>query len=110
MLKEFDELVKQRRELKEWWMLGSKLAGYDKEFHKLRVDIGVPSMVAFCGQASAGAKNYHDAPKFFLQAIRIEMEKQSRQMVKEAYDREFERLSLEIENLKSEVLKQLSNE
>jgi len=107
MLEDFDKLVRQRSELMNWWKLGQTIAKYDGKYHTLRVDLQNPSLVAFCGQQYAGAKNYHDAPPFLFTAIRLECDKQINQIVKKAYENEVARLSAEIENMKAEVVEQL---
>jgi len=49
MLQKFDELVKKRKELQEWWKLKTTLAAYSRKNYTLRVDTEKPSMIAFCG-------------------------------------------------------------
>jgi hypothetical protein len=107
MLEDFDKLVRQRSELMDWWKLGQTIAKYDGKYHVLRVDLQNPSLVAFCGQQYAGAKNYHDAPKSFFTAIRLECDKQINQIVKKAYENEIAILNAAIEKMKTEVLEQL---
>ena len=109
MLREFDELVRQRRELKQWWELGSTQAEYDRRLHLLRVDAQKPSMVAFCGQQYAGAKNYHDAPAFFVEAVRKEMQEEAKRLVGLAYQKELARLDAAIEKHRAAVLEQLAS-
>lgn len=107
MLSEFDELVKQRKELQAWWSLRETVAKYDSKLHSLRVDFACPTMVAFCGQQYAGAKNYHDAPSFFRNAIRRAAESHAHDLAKEAYQAEMERLNAEIRKCREDVLNQL---
>lgn len=108
MLQTFDELVARRTALQNWWRLGSTKAKYDNARHVLRVDFQNPTMVAFCGQEYAGAKNYHDAPKFVAELIRKEADRQSFAIAKAAYDREIARLNEEIKKHCNAVLEQLS--
>ena len=107
MLKQFDELVKQRDQLKRWWAMKNEIARYDKTTHTLRVDVVKPSMVAFCGQQYAGAKNYHDAPTFFVEAIRKQFSEHSRELTAKAYEAEMSRLDELIESQRESVLAEL---
>jgi len=108
MLQEFDLLVRQRKALKEWWNLGVNVATYRNRYHTLRVDVQKPEMVAFCGQQYAGAQNYHDAPPFFVEAIRQEIAEQSPRIVEQTYEKELARLDAEIEKHRAAVLQQLA--
>lgn len=110
MLTEFDSLVKQRQQLKSWWSLGSTIAQYDRKCHSLRVDVMKPTMVAYCGQAYAGAKNYHDAPDFFFEAINKEIQSRIKEITKDAYEKEIARLDGLIEKHRASVLSELSKE
>ena len=107
MLSEFDRLVKQRQELKAWWSLSSTIAQYDNKFHSLRVDVQVPSLITFCGQQYAGARNYHDAPKFFEKAVVAEMGEHAKEIVRAAYLKEIARLDNLIDSHREAVLKEL---
>lgn len=109
MLSEFDQLVNQRKQLKQWWELGGTEAAYDRKFHSLRVDVQKPSMVAFCGQQYAGAKNYHDAPTFFVESVRKEMQEEAKRLVGLAYQKELARLDAAIEKHRAAVLEQLAS-
>ena len=108
MLTEFDAAVKQRLELQMWWKLGSTVAAYDDRVHKLHIHVLKPTMVAFCGQQYAGAENYHEAPEFFAEALRDEIERRARQIAKEVYEAEIARLTTLIDSQRAEVLKQFS--
>lgn len=108
MLGEFDKLVSQRSALKSWWQLGQTICGWGGVNHVLRVDVLKPEMVAYCGQAYAGAKNYHDAPAFFAEAVRNEMVAQSKAIVTETYEKEIERLDGLIEQHRAAVLSELA--
>lgn len=108
MLKEFDELVRQRKELVEWWKLATTVAEYDRAFYVLRVDVAKPSMVAFCGQQTAGGQNYHDAPSFFLDVVKREIECARVLIVKQAYEKELARLTSEITKLKERIQDELN--
>lgn len=107
MLNKFDELVKAKQELQAWWKLGETVAQYNNGLHELRVDFPRPTMVSFCGQQYAGAKNYHDAPSFFRNAIQRAAQKHARDLAKEAYDDEIERLNAGIRKCREDVLNQL---
>lgn len=107
MLQEFDDLVGRRQDLVQWWKLGSTTAKYDNTPHMLRVDVSVPTMVSFCGQAYAGAKNYHDAPPWFKEVLRTVMKNHSGEMALEAYTNELLRLDAAIELHREAVLEQL---
>ena len=107
MLSDFDKLVKRRRDLQAWWALGSTIAAYDHGVHKLRVVVQSPSMVAYCGQAYAGAKNYHEAPEWFAEAVRQELSAQAAAITKAAYESEMARLTSEIERNRQAVLAEL---
>lgn len=108
MLQEFDDLVKKKQALKDWWSLSETVAEYDRSVHSLRVDVQKPSMVAYCGQQYAGAKNYHDAPAFFVESVRREMQGESKRIAKQAYEKEIARLDAEIEKHRQMVLEQLA--
>jgi hypothetical protein len=104
----FDLLVQQRKELKAWMALGETIAAYDRQKHSLRVDVAKPTMVAFCGQAYAGARNYHDAPAFFVEALRAEMQARACGIVRETAEKELARIDAKIEAMRADVLAQLS--
>lgn len=107
MLEDFDKLVARRAALKAWWSLGTTIAQYDSKFHTLRVDLQKPSMVTFCGQQYAGAKNYHDAPDWFRQSITDELQNHVKEITRRAYEAEMERLTELIEKHRAAVLAQL---
>ena len=107
MLQEFDKLVKQRKELKEWWELSTTLAAYNKSFYTLRVDMQKPAQVSFCGQQYAGGKNYYDAPVFFLESIREELAEQACAIVAKTYQKELNRLNTDIAKYREAILKEL---
>ena len=109
MLTEFDKAVKDLRALDAWWSMGSKLATYDQQNYRLRVDVARPTMVAYCGQQSAGAKNYHDAPGFFIDAVRVEIASGISAITFHAYERERARLVAEIEKHRAAVLSALDS-
>lgn len=109
VLGKFDEAVQQRRSLKSWWSLREKET-YDGGGHKLRVDTQKPGMVALCGQAYAGARNYHDAPDFFVQAVAREIQSQACNLAAVAYEKELARLDALIESQRELVLKELASE
>lgn len=110
MLGEFDELVRARKELKDWWNLRVTTAAYDGSFHRLIVQVQKPAMVSFYGQQYAGAKNYHDAPGFFIESVRAEMQAEANKIVANAYETELKRLDAQIEAHRAAVLEQLSAE
>lgn len=107
MLSEFDKLVKQRKELKEWWALKSTVAAHDHRFHTLRVIVQQPSGLSFCGQQYAGAQNYHAAPAFFRAAVAREIQDAAAGLVARAYNTEITRLDAEIEKHRAAVLAEL---
>lgn len=109
MLGDFDKLVEQRSELKRWWQLSQTVCGWGGRNHVLRVDLQKPTMLAYCGQAYAGAKNYHDAPGFFAEAVKKEMDAQSKAIANVAYEKEIERLDGLIEKHRAAVLSQLAS-
>lgn len=107
MLADFDRLVQKRQELKAWWSLRSTFAFYDQKPHVLRVDIGNPTMVAYCGQAYAGAKNYHDAPEWFKTHVKEQMESVIDEVTCNAYEEAIACLDAAIEKYRDQVLKEL---
>ena len=109
MLSDFDALVRRRSELCAWYELGSTVAAYDNKCHTLRVDTMKPTMVSFCGQQYAGAKNYHDAPGFFASAINTEIQKNIKELVKRAYEAELHSLNRQIESHRERILKELES-
>lgn len=110
MLTEFDELVRKRSQLKNWWALGNKVAKYDQKRHSLRVDVQPVGMVAFCGQEYAGARNYHEAPAFFRDAVKRELQAESKRLARQAYEKELAHLDSEISKHRDAVLRQLAME
>ncbi len=108
MLQKFDELVKQRKELQEWWKPKTTVANYNNKYYTLRVDTSEPSMIAFCGQQYAGDKNYYDAPSFFSAAVIREMDAQSHAIVEKAYNEEMQRLNDAIDKHRAAVLAELA--
>ena len=107
MKSEFDELVDRRSRLIAWWKL-AKTSCYDSGCHVLRVDVQNPTMVAYCGQQYSGAKNYHDAPAFFVEAITKQIKAASNGLAKKAYDAEIDRLTGLIEQHKNQILAELN--
>ena len=107
MLSEFDSLCRQRDDLAKWMSLGGKIAEYDRKKFQLRVDLNTPSTVAYCGQMCCGGQNYHNAPKWFLNAVKRELDLHAHKAVSHAYQTEMERLDSEIEKHRSDVLKAL---
>ena len=87
-----------------------EIAAYDNKKHKLRVDVMPPKLVSFCGQQYAGAKNYHDAPAFFVDRIREVMQEEVCRLTQVAYEREIARLDSIIESHREQVLQELSQE
>ena len=110
MLSDFDRLVQQRSALKSWWKLKTTICGWGGGPHVLRLDSVTPTMVAFCGQAYAGAKNYHDAPEGFAGAVRKQIDAHSKAIVEATYASEIERLDRLIEQHRAAVLKELAAE
>ena len=110
MLSDFDRLVQQRSALRSWWKLKTTICGWGDGPHVLRVDLVTPTMVAFCGQAYAGAKNYHEAPEGFAGAVRKQMDVHAKAIVEAAYTSEIERLDGLIEQHRAAVLKELAAE
>ena len=108
MLSEFDTLVKKRAELQRWWKLGSTIAQYDHSYHELRVDMRGPSLVSYCGQAYAGAKNYHDAPEWFKECVRKELQERAKEIATAAYEKSIASLNEQIEENRAAVEAQLS--
>jgi hypothetical protein len=106
MIEDFDRLVKQRNALKSWKALGLEF-DYSHTHFQLRMDVVKPSMVAYCGQRSQGTANYHDAPDFFVEAVRAEIKRREVEIVEAAYNTEMQRLNKEIAAQKQNVLKQL---
>jgi len=109
MLEDFDKLAARRAQLKDWWSLGTTIAKYDSKFHTLRVDLQKPSMVTFCGQQYAGAKNYHDAPDWFKESVRAELQNHVKEITRRAYEAEMARLTELIEQHRAAVLAQLES-
>lgn len=109
MLSEFDRLVNQRRELVAWWGLRTTVAAYEGTCHSLRVDVQKPSFIAYCGQQYAGAKNYHEAPGFFAESVRKEMQAEAERLAVQAYEKELARLNEAIEKHRAAVLKELAS-
>lgn len=105
-LQSFDQLVNQRKQLVAWWDL-RKADDFSQGKYSLRVDAVKPSMVAFCGQERPGSKNYHDAPDWFFDAVRVEIGKAGRLIVEKAVAAEIDRLTERIKAMKEQVLKQL---
>lgn len=107
MLQEFDELVKRKKQLKDWWGMLSK-STYRGNAYTLRVDLSPPAMVAICGQEYSGAPNYHDAPKWFVHALLNEMDNRMWEIASAAYESEIARLDELIAEHKEAVLAELN--
>ena len=103
-MSEFDQAVKDRAALQEWWALRNTTANYDGRKHGLRIDFGKPAMVAFCGQAYAGANNYHHAPDFMKNALRDVCQRRQLEIAKDAYEAEIARLNEIIRRSREAVL------
>lgn len=104
---DFDKYVQQRKALQSWWNLRT-IRTYDSGGHVLRVDVPKPTMVAMCGQNHPGARNYHDAPDFFAEAIKNEMDLRAKEITKTAYENEIMRLDSLIAQNKEAVLAELA--
>lgn len=107
MMAKFDELVEKRRRLKEWWSLRETVADYEKKKHTLRVDLMKPTMVAYCGQQYAGAKNYHDAPEWFRDHVKEQMESVIDEVTCKAYEEAVAFLDAAIDGYREQVLQEL---
>lgn len=107
MMAKFDELVEKRRQLKLWWSLRDTVADYENKKHTLRVDLMKPTMVAFCGQQYAGAKNYHDAPEWFKDHVKEQMETVIDEVTCKAYEEAIECLDDAIDGYREQVLQEL---
>lgn len=110
MLSEFDSLVKKKRELQEWWKLGSTIAKYNNATYKLHGYVNSIHSLDFCGQKYAGDNNYHESPKFFLDSVIKEINDNLNTLVKSAYEKEIARLDAEIEKHRQAVLEVLNHE
>ena len=108
MLSEFDTLVKKRAELQRWWKLGTTVAEYNRSYHSLRVDMSAPTMVAYCGQAYAGARNYHEAPPWFAECIQKELNARAKEVATAAYEKALVSLNEQIEKHRAAVISELS--
>lgn len=108
MLTEFDKLVQQRAELERWWKLGETIAQKDNSYHVLRVDICKPSLVTYCGQAYSGAQNYHDAPAWFAECVRVEMQNRAKEIATAAYKAKLAQLNEEISKHRTAVEAELA--
>jgi hypothetical protein len=108
MMKEFDLAVKQRKELQEWWKLGSTVACYSKGNHQLRVDIKKPDMISFCGQAYVGSDNYHNAPGFFFEALKKEIDSNVLRLTTRAYEDEIDRLNNIIKGYREAIIEEIN--
>lgn len=102
-MEQFDRLVRQRSELFNWWNLRHS-DDFSQGKYSLRVDVTKPSMIAFCGQAYAGAKNYHDAPAWFGDIVRNAMSKTAVETTRAAVEAELASLTERIDGLKARIL------
>ena len=109
MMSDFDKLVSDRNSLVYWWNMRNTIARYDNSRYVLRVDFMHPRLVTFCGQETCGGQNYHDAPKFFAEAIGREVSKRYVELTTAAYDAEMKRLNAAIDAKKEEVLRVLQS-
>lgn len=109
-MEKFDKLVKQRSELQSWWSMQNMVDSQDGSHYSLRVDFTKPSMVAFCGQAYAGSKNYHDAPAFFVDEIVKVVASKKSEITSQAYHNVINQLNAEIASLRESVMDELNKE
>lgn len=104
MLERFDKLTAQRSHLKAWWENRENVDCVSGGRYKLRVDVQKPTMVAYCGQEYSGAKNYHDCPGFFVEAVRKELQACANKMASSAYEAEMLRLQKLIDECRDSVM------
>lgn len=104
MLEKFDKLTAQRAHLKAWWENRERVDYGSGRRYTLRVDVQKPTMVAYCGQRYSGAKNYHDCPEFFVEAVRKELQAYANKMASSAYEAEMLRLQKLIDECRDSVM------
>lgn len=64
---------RQLQQLRSWRSLRELTDSQSHNPYTLRGDINL-SLLCYCGQAFAGATNYHDAPEFLRDAVRKKLE------------------------------------
>ena len=106
-MQRFDELVSKRKQLSAWWEL-RKANDFSQGKYVMRVDVETCSLVAFCGQQCAGAKNYHDAPGWFMEQLRKAFQSHAIDITRAAVEAELALLTRLIEDEKNEVLAEFS--
>ena len=105
-LSELEKLVAARNELRSWWKYHTLVDSQSRNNYSLRIDInGVQAM--YCGQAYAGASNYHDAPKSFDKALLEHLQLIAKLAAQKVYDEQIEYYDSQIRERKAAIQKEL---
>lgn len=99
MLKEFDELVRQRQELIDWWKQGN-LPLQTHDTHHLRMQIPTPTLIEFHN----GSSDHYYCPESFRFAMATLAKNWVWMLAEECYHQEIARLEGEINKHRDAVL------
>ena len=109
MMQEFDALVQKRSELIDWWEMRNVIAAYDRNLHTLITRFAAhPESLCFYGQQYAGAKNYHESPKWFVNCFLDEVERRKYEIAVAAVERALTDINERIGKLRSAVMAELT--
>ena len=101
-LVELDKLIRERQSILSWLKNAELKDSQSGRRYSLRLDVnGVQAM--YCGQAYAGAKNYHDAPDQLNAAIKEAIERHKDTLVKDASTARLAQLDAAIRSLKKQA-------
>jgi hypothetical protein len=103
-LTELDQLVRDRSSVLAWLKNASKVDSQSCTNYSLRLDVN-SVLAMYCGQAYAGAKNYHDAPGELNKEIAAEIQRNRHTLVTAAAKSLVARYEERIRALKAEAEK-----
>lgn len=107
-LKDFDELVSQRKELKFWKSLENQKTFLFKKKYRLSCDLPKIIYIAYnYAENIMRSRNYYTAPPFFLEAVKNQIDKELEGIINRAYESEIKKLDEAICSCKKQILKEL---
>ena len=106
MMKRFDELVAQKKELTEWMDNSKKIDFSRGTEYSLRLDIKI-GIFAYCGQAYSGSENYHHAPDFLLSDVVDTIRRMTSEIVDQSCGERLNSINTELAELKAKVIAEL---
>lgn len=106
-MKTFEELTTELSSLNEWMLNDRRTDSQDGKFYRLIFSAKV-HQVDFCGQAYAGANNYHGCPNGLVKFVQDEVNASGVNLVYAAVKKYRDSLSKEILEKEADMLAALS--